>query len=154
MDEGDSAGTFAQLLDHLFTTVHPPGRGPYTYAEVSQAIQNASAPEERGVSASAIQQLRTGQKANPTRYTIKALADFFGVPASYFFDEEVAERTKAEIELTAAMSDAGVRRIALRAKGLSPESLRMLTTVIDQARHWEGLPEGAPAPEHDLNLDD
>lgn len=142
--------TFAELLDHLFTEVHPPGRGPYTYGEVASAIQKASGDESKGVSASAIQQLRTGQKKNPTRYTIKALAEFFGVPAGYFFDEEVAERTKAEIELTAAMRDEEVRRVALRASGLSPASLRMLTTVIEQARHLEGLSDDESA--HGLDL--
>lgn len=147
---GAQERSFGQLLDHLFRKVHPPGRGPYTYAEVAQAIQEASGDEGRGISASAIQQLRSGQKKNPTRHTIKALADFFGVPAGYFFDDEVAERTKAEIQLAAAMRDEDVRRVALRASGLSPASLHMLTTVIEQARTLEGL-RGDEA--HGLDLD-
>jgi transcriptional regulator with XRE-family HTH domain len=53
------------------------------------------------VAASAIQQLRTGAKRNPTRQTLKALADFFGVPAGYFVDSAAAERTKAEMDLLA-----------------------------------------------------
>ncbi|MFD9470977.1 hypothetical protein [Streptomyces goshikiensis] len=104
------------------------------------------------MTASAIQQLRTGAKRNPTRDTIKALADFFGLPAGYFVDSAAAERTKAEIGLLAAMRDQDVRKVALRANGLSVDSLKLLSTVIEQARKLEGLitDDGA----QDLNLDD
>ncbi|MFI0722097.1 Secondary metabolite protein [Streptomyces sp. NPDC021224] len=132
---------FAELLDYLFQEVHPPGRGPYTYAEVAHGIRNTAGVT---ISPSAIQQLRTGTKANPKLQTIRALAGFFGVPAGYFFDEGVAERTRAEIQLVAAMRDQKVRRVALRANGLSPSSLQMLSTVIEQARRLEGLPGDEP----------
>ncbi|MFJ9961250.1 Secondary metabolite protein [Streptomyces avermitilis] len=130
--------TFAELLDYLFKEVHPKGRGPYTYAEVSQGIRNTSGV---AISASAIQQLRTGTNSNPKMQTIRALAGFFGVNPGYFFDEEEAERQRAEIQLVAAMRDQEVRRVALRANGLSTSSLHMLNTVIDQARRLEGMPD-------------
>ncbi|MEU6285187.1 helix-turn-helix domain-containing protein [Streptomyces sp. NPDC047028] len=133
-----NARTFAELLDALFREVHPTGRGPYTYAEVSQGVQEATG---FSISASAIQQLRTGKNENPKMATVRALAAFFGVPPSYFFEEEVAERTLAEVGLVAAMRDADVRRVALRANGLSTSSLEMVTAVIDQARRLEGIPE-------------
>jgi ESX-1-secreted protein regulator len=142
---------FAERLDHLFNAVHPNGRGSYTYAEVAQGIREASG-DDFSISASAIQQLRTGAKSNPKMQTIKALADFFGVPAGYFFDDEVAERTRAEIRVITAMRDHGVRRVALRANGLSTSSLHMLSTVIEQARRLEGLP--SQPSDHDLDLRD
>lgn len=130
--------TFAELLDYLFREVHPKGRGPYTYAEVSQGIRDTSGV---AISASAIQQLRTGTNTNPKMQTIRALAGFFGVNPGYFFDEAEAERQRAEIQVVAAMRDQGVRRVALRANGLSTSSLHMLNTVIDQARRLEGMPD-------------
>ncbi|WP_330457426.1 helix-turn-helix domain-containing protein [Streptomyces sp. NBC_00820] len=130
--------TFAELLDWLFREVHPKNRGPYTYAEVSQGIRDISGTT---VSASAIQQLRTGSNTNPKRDTIKALAEFFGVRAGYFFDEDEAERQRAEIHVVAAMRDQDVRRVALRANGLSTSSLQMVGAVIDQARRLEGMPD-------------
>lgn len=139
--------SFAELLDHLFKTVHPQGRGPYTYAEASKGIRDASGVT---ISASAIQQLRTGTNKNPKMETIRALAGFFGVQPSYFFDKGEAERQHAEIQLLAAMRDHDVRRIALRANGLSAGSLTMLASVIDQARRLEGMPE----PENSDLLDD
>ncbi|KPI14585.1 hypothetical protein OK006_3281 [Actinobacteria bacterium OK006] len=132
--------TFAELLDYLFKEVHPKSRGPYTYAEVSQGIRDTSGV---AISASAIQQLRTGTNSNPKMQTIRALAGFFGVTPGYFFDEEEAERQRAEIQLVAAMRDQEVRRVALRANGLSTSSLHMLNTVIDQARRLEGMPDDA-----------
>jgi transcriptional regulator with XRE-family HTH domain len=135
-----SERTFAELLDYLFREVHPKGRGPYTYAEVSQGIRDTSGV---AVSASAIQQLRTGTNTNPKMQTIRALAGFFGVSPGYFFDEEEAERQRAEIQVVAAMRDQGVRRVALRASGLSASSLNMLNTVIDQARRLEGMSENS-----------
>ncbi|MGW1181499.1 Secondary metabolite protein [Streptomyces drozdowiczii] len=134
--------TFSELLDYLFREVHPKGRGPYTYAEVSQGIRDTSGVT---ISASAIQQLRTGTNSNPKMQTIRALAGFFGVKPGYFFDEEEAERQRAEIQLVAAMRDQGVRRVALRANGLSASSLHMVNTVIDQARRLEGMPDEAEA---------
>ena len=132
--------TFAELLDYLFTEVHPKGRGSYTYAEVAQGILDASGV---AISASAIQQLRTGKNTNPKMETVRALAGFFGVPPGYFFDEDVASRVAAEIQVVAAMRDQGVRRVALRANGLSTESLQMVNAVIDQARRLEGIPDDA-----------
>ena len=147
MTEG-RARSFAELLDHLFKTIHPENRGPYTYTEVERGIRESSGI---ALSGSAIQQLRTGAKPNPTMRTIKALADFFGVPAGYFFDEEVAEQTRAQIRVATAMRDKRVRRVALRANGLSTESLNILEVVIGQARLNEGLPEGADGPDSDLD---
>ncbi|MET8626592.1 helix-turn-helix domain-containing protein [Kitasatospora sp. NPDC004669] len=129
--------TFADRLDKLFREVHPKGRGAYTYAEVANAIKEAG---EGAITASGIQQLRTGARSNPKMATIKALADFFGVPAGYFFDDEVAERTAAEIQLVAAMRDQQIATVALRSAGLSTASLKMVHTVIEQARVLEGLP--------------
>ncbi len=50
------------------------------------------------------------------------------------------------------MRDQDVRKVALRANGLSVDSLKMLSTVIEQARKLEGLTTDDSA--HDLNLDD
>ncbi|MEU6440409.1 helix-turn-helix domain-containing protein [Streptomyces sp. NPDC047046] len=130
--------SFAERLDYLFREVHPKGRGPFTYAEVSQGIRDAF---NFTISASAIQQLRTGTNTNPKMETIRALANFFNVRPGYFFDEEEAERQRAEVQVLAAMRDRDVRAVALRANGLSTSSLQMLSTVIEQARKLEGMPE-------------
>jgi len=46
--------------------------------------------------------------------------------------------------MLAALRDAGVRRVALRAAGLSPKSLSAIQVIVEQARELEGLGEGMP----------
>lgn len=137
--------SLAQKLNHLFDTVRNPETGkPYANAEVSQAIHEAGGPEGPSVSPSAIGQLRSGAKPNPTVNTVKALARHFGVTPQYFFpdfDDESSERVRAALELISAVGDNDVRGLAFRANGLSVDSLRMIKAVIEQARRLEGLEE-------------
>jgi len=138
MSEGATDGprTLAQKIDYLFATVHPKNRGPYSYEEVASGIKKAGGPT---ISASYIWQLRTGVKDNPTMKHLEALARFFGVPPAYFFNDESSERIAAELSTLAAMRDNQVRSVALRASGLSPETLRTIQGFIERARTLEGL---------------
>ncbi|MFD4790406.1 helix-turn-helix domain-containing protein [Streptomyces sp. NPDC058459] len=134
---GGAAGarhSLADKLNHLFETKRNPATGkPYRSAEVARAIS---------MSESAISQLRSGAKPNPTLTTVERLASHFHVEAQYFFsdyDAEETEKVRATMELIEAVADSDVRGLALRANGLSADSLRMITNVINQARRWEGL---------------
>jgi transcriptional regulator with XRE-family HTH domain len=135
--------TLAEKLDHLFTTVRSPRGGEYTFEEVASALRDAGGPT---ISATYVWQLRKGIRDNPTKRHLEALASFFGVSPSYFFDEAAAERIEAELELLTAMRDASVRSMALRASGLSPSSLEAIRAVIENARRLEGLPNGDQDP--------
>ena len=132
------ARTLAEKLDRLFSVVHPPDRGEHTHEEVAAALRERGGPT---ISGTYIWQLRKGHRDNPTKRHLEALADFFGVPPAYFFDDEAAERVDAELQLLAAMRDASVRGVALRAAGLSAQSLLMVRNVIEHARKLEGLAE-------------
>jgi transcriptional regulator with XRE-family HTH domain len=133
------ASSFAAKLDHLFKTVHPSGRGEYSFEEVATELARRGGPT---ISATYLWQLRKGVRDNPTKKHIEALSDFFGVPAAYFFDDEAAGRIDAELELLSTMRDAGVRGVALRSSGLSSESLDAVRAVIEQVRRLEGLGNG------------
>ncbi|QUQ67429.1 hypothetical protein [Kutzneria sp. CA-103260] len=82
--------------------------------------------------------LRTGQRGNPTGDRLRALATFFGRPPAYFFDHEV---TSADMELAVCLRQQGVRRIALRADGLSERSQRAILELVERARQLEQLDE-------------
>lgn len=129
--------TLAEKLEYLFRTVREPGRREYGNEEVAAAIAR---DQDVTISASYIWYLRTGQRDNPTFKHLNALAKFFGVPPAYFFDEETGARVEAELALLAAMKDAGVRGVALRAAGLSDKSLGTINDVISRVRELEGLP--------------
>ncbi|MBO0883459.1 MAG: helix-turn-helix transcriptional regulator, partial [Mycobacterium sp.] len=78
--------TVAQRLEHLFHTVRKPDGREYSNDEVAAGIHQ---DQGETISASYIWYLRTGQRDNPTFKHINALARFFGVPAAYFFDDDV-----------------------------------------------------------------
>ena len=105
--------------DHLFRTVRPRDR-EFSYEEVATAVREAGGPT---ISGTYIAMLRKGVRDNPTLRHLEALARFFGVQAAYFHDDEVTRRIDSELELLVALRDAGVKSIALRAAGLSPEGL-------------------------------
>jgi transcriptional regulator with XRE-family HTH domain len=135
---GAGGRTLAQKLDHLFRTVHPATHGEYSFEEVAGAIRARGGPT---ISATYLWQLRRGLRDNPTKKHLEALAQFFGVSPAYFFDDEAAARIDAELALLVALRDGSVRRIALRAAGLSPESLGAITEMVERVRQLEGLPD-------------
>jgi transcriptional regulator with XRE-family HTH domain len=143
------AGRLATRLNHLFATVHPRGRGPYSNEEVAKAIR----AQGGDISKAYLAYLRNGSRNNPTMQHLAALATFFGVSPAYFFDDEVAADTDTKISELAALREAGVgqdrwtslqdaeiRRVAMRAAGLSPGGLRAAEAVLDNLRAMEGLP--------------
>lgn len=134
-----SRGTLAEKIDHLFRTIRPRYGGEYSYEEVARALREKGGPT---ISAAYVWQLRKGMRDNPTKRHLEALADFFGVPTGYFLDDEIAARIDAELELLAALRDSGVRQLALRASGLSPENLRAIAQIVEQVRKLEGLADG------------
>lgn len=138
--------TLAEKLNYLFQTVHPPNRGEFSAEEVAQAVEELGGPT---ISPSYIWYLRTGRRDNPTRKHLEALARFFGVSPAYFLDDDAAERIDAQLELLAALRDAGVREIALRASGLSPLSLDAIREMINHVRQLEGIPNGRDTPPED-----
>lgn len=126
--------TLAARLDHLFRVQGGQnGREP-TYRDVATAIADRGGPT---VSPSYIWQLRTGLKDNPTLKHLEALAGYFRIEPAYFFDAATAERVDVDLALTAAMTEAGVRDVALAAAELSPDSLDMVRALIERVSHLE-----------------
>ena len=139
-DAAPPSRTLAERLDRLWKTMHPRGRGEYSYREVAEGIRKRGGPT---ITATYLWQLRTGLRDDPRASYLAAIADFFQVSPLYFFDDEAARRIEAELDLIAALRDSQVREIALRARGLSPQTLAVIAEVITRARELEGLPEAA-----------
>ncbi|WP_181871575.1 helix-turn-helix domain-containing protein [Sphaerisporangium album] len=96
-----------------------------------------------------IWQLRRGKRDNPTLKHLEALADFFGVPTTYFVDDAVTVRVDRQLKLMTAMRDLNVQRVALRVSGLSTGGLDALSAMIDHLRLVEGIssPDDPSPPE-------
>ncbi|MEU7183224.1 MULTISPECIES: helix-turn-helix domain-containing protein [Streptomyces] len=151
--------SLGQKLGHLIETLHPAGRGPYTYKELETLIRQRAGEGDPTPSHATIQSIRTGKVTNPSVDSLKALAMFFGVPVGYFLDDAVtesvdkrireikesADRARAADELADALENQEVRAVAFRLSGLSARSLRGVKSIVEGLREAEGLP---PEPPH------
>ncbi|AQA06984.1 XRE family transcriptional regulator (plasmid) [Mycobacterium sp. MS1601] len=124
-------------LNKLFDIMHKASQPPLSNAAAAEAIT-----EKTGVSISAayLWQLRNGMKTNPTVTHLRAIAQFFGVAPSYLVDPGIDPDIDAQLNLLEAMRDAGVRDLAMRASGLTPQALNSLAAMVDHARQLEQLP--------------
>ncbi|MEU5418780.1 helix-turn-helix domain-containing protein [Streptomyces sp. NPDC001407] len=127
--------SLADKLNHLFASVKPRGGQEYSNEHVAEAIRASGVT----ISQSYIWQLRKDKKQNPTLKHVQALADFFGVPAAYFFDDEVTSRVEKQLELLRTAQErreedvAGkdVKLMAMRAGELSQERRQQVMDLLD-----------------------
>ena len=144
-DEDDApTSVIAQRLDHLLATAHPPGRGPYLLREVADGVNAAAG--EKIISVAYLSQLRRGDRTTPSFRILEAIAQWFGVPATYFAEDLTDKQAEQHLEVLRAMQDVAVRSVALSAAGLSEQSLAMVQALIATARQHEGLDQPPDTP--------
>lgn len=124
-------------LNKLFDTMRKPSDPPLSNAAAAEAITRKTGIS---ISSAYLWQLRTGAKTNPTVTHLRAIAQFFGVAPSYLIDPGIDPDIDAQLNLLQAMRDAGVRDLAMRASGLTPQALNSLRAMVDHARQLEQLP--------------
>ncbi|TXH56734.1 MAG: XRE family transcriptional regulator [Burkholderiaceae bacterium] len=90
-----------------------------------------------------LSELRTGKATNPRLDHLKALADYFGVPLSYFTDDAASREIAEEMRLLRALRDNDVRSLALRASYLDDETRTALAAIINNMAPADG---GQDAP--------
>lgn len=139
---GDGASgqpqTLAQKLDRLFLVFRRPDGREWSAESVASAI----AEQGDKISGVYIHMLRSGRKDNPTKKHLEALARFFGVDVSYFYEDSLSpEQLDLELQVHAAMRDKSVRQVALRASGLSAQAMDVVLSTMDLLRTKEGLPQ-------------
>ncbi|MFE0591643.1 helix-turn-helix domain-containing protein [Micromonospora echinospora] len=142
--------SFADRLNLLFETIRPAGReAPHSNKDVAGAIRAAGG----SISDVYIWQLRTGRRTNPTKEHIEALAQFFGVSPAYFFDDEQARHTIADLRTLDALRKLQVQHVSLRTvlqhKGLSPASQQVIQQMVDRCLELEGLAGRETGPTED-----
>jgi transcriptional regulator with XRE-family HTH domain len=137
MAENPSAGrSLADKLNYLFAHNTPRNGQEYSNEQVAAAI---SARGGVKISQSYIWQLRKSKKDNPTYKHLQALAGFFGVPVSYFFDDEVTDRVEAQLvklrseqlRLNEIACTTDVQLMAMRAGELSPRRRRLVMELLN-----------------------
>jgi len=120
--------TMTEKLDFLFSTVLSPDGDEYTYKEVAEGTKGV-------VSTSYVWNLRKGKKRNPSRDKIEALARFFNVSPSYFFDEvDIKKTLQLDERFLRAINDPRVREIALRTLDLSEKNKEFILAMVQKAK--------------------
>ena len=127
-----SAFSIAGKLDRLFRQIRAAGQPEPSYMTVAESIR---AQQGVSISHTYIWQLRTGKRDNPTVQHLTALATYFGVPVSYFLDDEQTRRVDDQLDLLQLFRDAGVTEIALRAADVSPRGRDTISELIRKV--WE-----------------
>ncbi|WP_250035288.1 helix-turn-helix domain-containing protein [Paractinoplanes maris] len=122
------AFSIAGRLDRLFKQLRPEP----SYMAVAEAVR---ADQGVSISHTYIWQLRTGRRDNPTIQHLTALSTYFGVPVSYFIDDEQTTRIDTQLDLLRTIRDAGVTELALRAADVSPRGRDTISELIQ--RVWE-----------------
>ena len=131
------SATLAERIDRLFRNQLSPRGREYTYREVAAAVTGQNGTT---FSPAYLWQLRTGAKDNPTMRHLEALACFFEVSPSYFFDDELTEFPDADIRQLVASRNETVRQMTVTLLGLSDESLNAVLNLACRLRTLEGLP--------------
>lgn len=137
--------SLADKLNHLFASVKPQAGYEFSNEHVARSIGDRSGVT---ISQSYIWQLRKGKKDNPTLRHLQALADFFGVPAAYFFDDDVTDRIEEQLKVLmaaqAALNEEGsqARLMAMRAGELSPARRRQVMELLDVVYRLEQAERG------------
>ena len=146
MTEQDTSrgSVIAERLNRLWDARQPEGR-PWTLREVADAVNTEAGYNL--VSPQYLSVLRRGERTEPSFSILAALARFFGVSVEYFSDdEETARHSEAELRLLQALSDVGVRHLALCAADLNADDVATITGIIHRFRVAQGLPEEPPQP--------
>lgn len=86
----------AERLNRLFAAVYPPGRGPYTSAEVIRGIRRRGGD----ISAPYMSQLRSGARRRVSASIVAEIAEFFGIDPAYLTDNDPAYCAMLDEELT------------------------------------------------------
>ncbi len=118
--------SFTDRLNYLFDNLYPVGRGPYSNSEVAAGVRRA------GYKATSqyVRVLRRGQRKNPTLDFINGLADFFRIPAGYFFDGPEAKDIRKQIEILVAARSADVKEIFYRSTQVGEQDREVILRIL------------------------
>jgi transcriptional regulator with XRE-family HTH domain len=137
--QSDTQSVFAHKLDELFNRIRKPDGNTFSYGDVAKGIQDQKAGVS-SITPGYIWKLRTGMIKNPGYQVIKAIANFFDVPVSYFFDENEGKEEKLdEIDLARQLRRSPqAQQIALRASDLAENEQEAVLAKIGAIQQAKG----------------
>lgn len=140
---GDS-NTFAAKLATLRDTIRRPDGKRYTLDQIAAACRDYTGDT---FSKQYVSDLLSGKYTAPTQPKIEALANFFGVPAAYFFNDALSVQMQEDLRLGAAIRVAGVRGLAARMLEFDSASRETLTRMLEKIAESEDVARPGDVPE-------
>lgn len=117
-------------LEHLATVVpSPDGRARFTNEAIARELARVGVT----VTAQYIALLRNGQRSNPSASILHGLAEVFGVPIDYFFDDAREEKINAQLDALMKFQQARLHGLRLRGSGLDAATLHQLADLLTRA---------------------
>jgi transcriptional regulator with XRE-family HTH domain len=139
-------GSVAERLAYLFEVVHAPGTRGYTAAEVARGVKAAGA----GISDVYINKLLNGQRGEPSIRYLRMLAGFFGVPLTFFLDDDPGQIDGPRLDLQIRLRSAEVQVMLAAALRLPEHGQAVLADIVNSLLRAEGRdPAGAPSDPDD-----
>ena len=123
MDTLDDEGKFSEKLNRLFEEYRKPDGTRYSQKEVLESAPGV-------LTRINLWRLRKGKASRPSYPVVKALADFFGVEPSYFFDRDRLDVESMEQDERKDLAT----QIALRSSGLDLEGQKAVLLMIEAIR--------------------
>lgn len=125
----DLAGKLQRLFNSIPRT---DGQGWYTNEAMTRELAERGVP----VTVQHLSSLRTGRRDNPSARLLAAIADVFGVPLSYFFDEQEERQVAKDLETLARLRRVG----GLRLRGeIDAEGVLQLIAALKQIESLEAV---------------
>jgi transcriptional regulator with XRE-family HTH domain len=141
--------TLTERLNTLFETVRRPDGRPWSAAEVAQQVTERGTP----IGESFIMELRRGRRANARPVKLRALADFFGVPLTYFYAEDDRPPDPEEAVLRDLEDDPELRQVLLlcaktlrRGNPADVAAIRSVLKVLDRVQRAAEAEQPTPEP--------
>lgn len=128
----------AAKLNLLFETMHADGVKPDSNEKVVAAL--ALIDKNARITSQYLGQIRAGKKTKINAHTLRALAKYFNVSASYLIEPGPNKDIEKQLSLMRLMRDEKVRSIAMRVSGLSDQSVTSVEALLEQLRALERLP--------------
>jgi transcriptional regulator with XRE-family HTH domain len=141
-------GTIAERLAYLFDVIHAPGTRAYTAAEVARGVRAAGG----SISDVYISKLLNGQRGEPSLRYLRMLAGFFGVPLTFFLDDDPGSIDGPGLDLQIRLRSPQVQAMLAAAQRLPEPTQDALADIVTSLLRAEGREAAGGASDPDATM--
>lgn len=128
-DNPAPAASLGERIQALYDRAKREGRKVNDY-RVAREIEERYG--DVGLSRAYMHQLRSGERDNPTKKVLEALAAYFEVSVAYFLEDAAAGHIAEQLDTLHRLKNSHLMDLAGRLSSLSPSSRQTVTALIDQ----------------------